>query len=655
MPDNATIPIYAARRKFICAREGRRSTVAVAEADVRAMVHELQVHQIELEMQNEELQRAQSVAEEASERYCNLFDFAPVAYFLWDHEGRILEVSLAGATLLDLDRSIVVHKRFGQFVALEYRDQFADFCHRVFLGDAKQTCEVKILKDGQAVNVLVEGIAVQDRQGQGKLCRAVVIDMSPQKRAADLAAVNQALEFEIAASKSADKLLRQAKEYWEQTFNSVPDFVAILDDQHRIVRANHPMAERLGVTIDQCIGLHCYEAVHGTAQPPEFCPHTRTCRDGREHTTEVHEPRLGGHFLVSTTPRFNEQGRVIGTVHVARDITDRKQAAEELQQAKESAEVANIAKSQFLANVSHELRTPINAIMGMTDLALGEDLSPTVRDYLQTAKQSADSLLELVNEILDLPRIESGSFQLESTPFDLRKTVEQVVKTLGVRAYEKGLELTCDLGDVPSQLVGDTLRLRQVLLNLVGNAIKFTSKGAVVMSAVVESSEPQNVVLQFTVADTGIGITPEDQERIFTPFTQADASTTRQYGGTGLGLTITQRLVDLMGGRIWVESEPGKGSIFRFTACLGLASRTNGRAGAARRQSRGPPTAGCEDCRFRPGSYLWGTFPVATSASGRRYPGQPEVGHVCSHQARAYRRSGPKWATGIGIRGTAGL
>jgi signal transduction histidine kinase/DNA-binding response OmpR family regulator len=251
------------------------------------------------------------------------------------------------------------------------------------------------------------------------------------------------------------------------------------------------------------------------------------------------------------------------------EVDERKQAEEALAQAKAAADAANVAKSRFLANMSHELRTPMNAIMGMTDLALGEELSPALRDYLQTAKQSADGLLELLNEILDLSRIESGGFQLEATLFDLRQTVQQVVKTLGVRAYEKGLELVCDLGDVPNWLIGDSLRLRQVLVNLIGNAVKFTPKGEVVVNATVRSAEPQEVILEFAVADTGIGIAPENQERIFAPFTQADSSTTRQYGGTGLGLTITRRLVDLMGGRIWVESEPGSGSTFRFTARFG--------------------------------------------------------------------------------------
>ena len=310
------------------ASEARPAEVT-SVTDARALVHELQVHQIELEMQNEEIRRAQIEAEEASEKYYDLFDFAPAGHFLWDHDGRILELNLAGAALLGLDRSVASQKRFGHFVASEFRGAFTDFLKRVLASDAKQTCEVRFQKDGSLIWVLIEGIVAQDRHGQGSLCRAAVIDITQQKRADELAVANQALEAEIAARKQVEETLRQAKEEWEQTYNTVPDLVAILDDQHRIVRANRAMAQRLGMTPEQCVGLRCYESVHGTAQPPDFCPHAHTCRDGQEHTAEVHEPRLGGHFLVSTTPRFDEQGRLIGAVHVARDITQRKRDEEE--------------------------------------------------------------------------------------------------------------------------------------------------------------------------------------------------------------------------------------------------------------------------------------------------------------------------------------
>jgi two-component system sensor histidine kinase/response regulator len=241
--------------------------------------------------------------------------------------------------------------------------------------------------------------------------------------------------------------------------------------------------------------------------------------------------------------------------------------------ARAEAEQANRSKSQFLANVSHELRTPMNAVIGMTDLALEEEISPTVREYLQTARDSAGVLMALLDEILDLSRLESGRFELETVSFDPRSVIEQTVRALAIRAHQKGLELACDVtADLPARVMGDPLRLRQVLTNLISNAVKFTETGEVVVEVMCEWGLGDTVVLTCAVRDTGIGISRADQQRVFAPFTQAASSTTRLYGGSGLGLAIASNLVAMMGGHIDVESELGKGSSFQFTIQLPIAA-----------------------------------------------------------------------------------
>lgn len=264
-------------------------------------------------------------------------------------------------------------------------------------------------------------------------------------------------------------------------------------------------------------------------------------------------------------------GRATRLSGITLDVTARKQMELEWQEARGVAEAANCAKSQFLANVSHELRTPMTAILGMTEVALEEELSPTVRDQLETVKGAADSLLTLLNDLLDLSRVESGKIVLEQAPFKLREVLSGTIKLLRGRAQEKGLTLGYEVFyQVPDHVLGDSFRLRQVLTNLVGNAIKFTEQGEVAVRVSLESQTPSEAVLRFSVSDTGMGIPHDSLERIFAPFSQLDASTARTYGGTGLGLALSRNMVAMMGGRLWVESEVGRGSTFHFTARFGI-------------------------------------------------------------------------------------
>jgi PAS domain S-box-containing protein len=356
--------------------------------------------------------------------------------------------------------------------------------------------------------------------------------------------------------------------------------------------------------VDELIGHHMHSLMHhtrpdGSPYPAGECRIHQAFLQGKgTHVEDEVLWRADGSCFAAeywSNPMF-QGGKPIGTVVTFIDITERKRIAAELTQAKEAAEAANRAKSEFLANMSHEIRTPMNGILGMTDLALDTELTREQREYLSIVKTSAESLLRLLNDILDFSKIEAGKLDLDPHDFYLREGVGDTLKTLAVRAHEKGLELACHIApSVPDLLVGDALRLRQILVNLLGNAIKFTERGEVVLKVsrhgedlvgrLAEDSDSilapltaivapsTSVCLRFAVTDTGIGIPAEKLRGIFHAFTQADGSTTRKYGGTGLGLTISAQLIRMMGGRIWVESEVGKGSTFHFTARFSRAGQ----------------------------------------------------------------------------------
>ena len=327
-----------------------------------------------------------------------------------------------------------------------------------------------------------------------------------------------------------------------------------------------------GQSFDQLKGWGWIDAIHPDDRP-DTARAWSAAVDARSVYQVMHRLRRHDgeyrHMVARAVPLIGDDGSVVEWFGVHTDVDDQERAHEAMRLAKEAAEAATRAKGEFLANMSHEIRTPMNGVLGMTELALDTELTARQREYLELVKSSADALLTVIDDILDFSKIEAGKLKLEPIPFAPRELVTDALRSLAIKAHPKGLELACRIApDVPGSLVGDPGRLRQVLLNLVGNAIKFTERGEVVVTVEPDPEGPSPASLRCSVCDTGIGIPPEKRAAIFVPFEQADGSTTRKYGGTGLGLTISTRLIEIMGGRIWVEENPGGGSVFRFTARL---------------------------------------------------------------------------------------
>ncbi len=355
---------------------------------------------------------------------------------------------------------------------------------------------------------------------------------------------------------------------------SMSDAVIVTDAQHRITDLN-PAAERLmGRKLSEVKGQTSVRAASAFADLIQRFYNLSSAHE--ELALTMNGEQRFYDLRISTLPE--RRGSPTGRLVVLRDVTDRKLAMQAMEQAKAEAEAANEAKSAFLAMMSHEIRTPMNAIIGMTSLLLDTDLTPEQNDYAETVRSSSDALLTIINDILDFSKIEAGKLELERHPFDLRECIESALDLVAARATEKGLDLAYQLDKLtPPAIYGDVTRLRQILVNLLSNAVKFTEKGEVVLSVSVKRNDEErdsdgqmrdvlaDYELSFAVRDTGIGISDEGKARLFQSFSQVDASTTRRYGGTGLGLSISKRLAELMGGTMWVESEPGVGSIFHFT------------------------------------------------------------------------------------------
>jgi PAS domain S-box-containing protein len=402
--------------------------------------------------------------------------------------------------------------------------------------------------------------------------------------------------------------------------------IFLLDGDARFIYANEAACNSLGYARQELIGVHLSQ-VDKSFSPEMLRQAEAESTIENSVTLETFHDTKDGHSIpveVRAT-RYLDFGGKKFVCAFARDISERKQREEELHQAREAAEAANRAKSEFLANMSHEIRTPMNGIIGMTELAMDTPLSTEQQEYLGMVKTSADSLLSIIDDILDFSKIEAGKLELDPVSFQLRASIEETVKVLAVRAHQKGLELTCYISpETPDGLVGDLGRLRQILINLLGNAIKFTPKGEIelsimsdIMSDIMgDAAGVDDHPLHFTVADTGIGIPLGKQRSIFETFSQVDGSTTRNYGGTGLGLAICSKLVEMMNGRIWVEGQPGQGSVFHFTARFQLQQGFRAPAsitGASNRVAAG--VSRCAD-ELGPGMRARPSGPIQQATSG---------------------------------------
>ncbi len=484
--------------------------------------------------------------------YPALINSLPVCVLCKDLEGRIVLVNAAAARLMGKAPADVQGKTdydlFPRELAEKYRRD-----------------DAWVLETGETF----EDVEEHHREGD---VRYVEVRKSPlRNESGDIVGI-EAVFADVTHRKRTEDALESEQHFFHVLMDNLPDSIYFKDRESRFIRVNKGLVEKFG--------LQSVDDVLGKTDADIFsAEHAQAARNDELEIMNKDQPVLGKieretwsdgpdtWCSSSKLPLRDKNGVIAGTFGISRDVTELKRTEEELRRAKEEADAANRAKSDFLANMSHEIRTPMNAIIGMTELLLHADPTPSQREYLSMVLASGESLLALINDILDFSKIEAGKFDLDTDDFDLRNAIGDTMKSLGLRAHQKNLELAFSVDEaIPEILHGDVGRLRQILINLIGNAIKFTPHGEVVLDVHGESSTPDDVVLRFSVRDTGIGIPEDKLDKVFEKFEQADSSTTRNFGGTGLGLAISGRLVELMGGRIWVESQPGVGSTFRFTA-----------------------------------------------------------------------------------------
>ncbi|MCK5058457.1 MAG: response regulator [Candidatus Aminicenantes bacterium] len=480
-------------------------------------------------------------------------------------------LSKIGAIVLKNSLLIEEHKKAKDKLELRVETRTRDLSKEI---EERKHAEEALKKSESRLRIAIEEIK-KHRENLEELVKIRTKDLENSRKAA-LNIMQDANMQKLRAEAAFFKLEESLQEIQKlsQAVEQSPAAVVITDPKGNIEYVNPTFTEITGYTPEEAIGQNPRILKSGDLPDSYYKNLWDTILSGKIWRGEFKNKKKNGEIFwesASISPILNNQKEITHFVAVKGDITERKKLDDDLRQAKEEADMANRAKSEFLANMSHEIRTPMNAIMGMIYLLGRTKLSKKQGDYLDKIQSSAKNLLGIIDDILDFSKIEAGKLVIESIDFDLDNVLEYLSNTIGIKSREKRLELVLNKAkDVPIHLVGDPLRLNQVLLNLTNNAVKFTDSGKIVVITELVKKAKKSVTLKFSVKDTGIGMTKEQIARLFQSFSQVDSSTTRKYGGSGLGLSISKALVASMSGDIWVESEPGKGSTFFFTARFGL-------------------------------------------------------------------------------------
>ncbi|MDP2653005.1 MAG: PAS domain S-box protein [Candidatus Omnitrophota bacterium] len=474
--------------------------------------------------------------------------------------------SAAAITVTDKEHRIIAWNPYAEkFLGMDKKDLFNTFVKELYPSAEWQRLQTLGIRQ----RGMLSDIETQVRRKDGSVLD-VNLSVSVIKDSGGVVIGTIGIMNDITRQKTAERRIKESENKIRIILDNSAVAITLTDEQDRLVSWNRYAEQLLGFSREE-LYLKPVKSLY-PAEEHDKIRSAEIRKYGSRHHLETRVLKKDGTLIdvdLSVNVLKGSNDQVIGSVGIMQDITEQKRFQQMLLQAKTIAEEANSAKSLFLANMSHEVRTPMNTILGMIDLTLDTEMSLEQRDNLSTAKDAADILLSLLNDIIDLSRVEAGKIQLEQIEMNIHNIVKSVCKGLSVLAQNKKLELAWDVDPaVPETLVGDPVRVRQVLVNLINNAIKFTFQGKIVTSVRVEGAEGDELELRFAVADEGIGIPKDKQNAIFDVFTQADPSTTRRFGGTGLGLSISKRLVEMMNGRIWVESEEFKGSTFSFTARL---------------------------------------------------------------------------------------